>query len=117
MDKDPGLEMRRLSNDRDYWKRKAAALERKYGRLEGHAFIALVAVKHGKKWDSEVLWFDDERENVQASRHMRRQMMILAEELKDDGYVPEEDQDGGKNGDRLPDKVPDRQDPEEQVRV
>ena len=115
MDKDPGLEMRRLSNDRDYWKRKAAALERKYGRLEGHAFIALVAVKHGKKWDSEVLWFDDERESVQASRHMRRQMMMLTEMLKDDGYVPEEDQDGGKNGEQLPDKVSDGGDSKEQV--
>ncbi len=111
MDKDPGLEMRRLSNDRDYWKRKSAALERKYGRLEGHAFIALVAVKHGKKWDSAVLWFDDERESVQASRHMRRQMMTLTEMLKDDGYVPEEEKDGGSGNDRrIQDTVSERRD-------
>jgi hypothetical protein len=82
-------EFRRVENDRDYWRRRAEAVERKYAPLANRAAIAIVCdgvrrVAGGREfWKVSTLWIDDPREGVNAQRHLRLVMRALEANLKE----------------------------------
>lgn len=64
-------EIRQLQNDRDFWRRKAEALERRYAPLRGRAFLAITAECHGRRWVGETHFIDGETEQVRARNYLR----------------------------------------------
>jgi len=70
-----GEALRRLANDRDYWRRKAEALERKYKPIEGRCAIALLAkarIINGREtWTVDTIWIEDARDCVRNQRALR----------------------------------------------
>lgn len=71
-------EIRQLRNDRDYWRRKCEALERKYAPLAGVSALAIVlrdvrGGRHGvpETWTVDTVFVDDPRESVIRQRALR----------------------------------------------
>ena len=71
-------EIRQLRNDRDYWRRRCEALERKYAPLDGVSAIAIVLrdVRGGRRgvpesWTVDTVFIDDARESVVRQRALR----------------------------------------------
>ncbi len=62
-------EIRQLSNDRDYWRRKCEAMERKYAKLLGRSFLAFAVDKKnaGDVWGLEAIFVEDARDGVRAA--------------------------------------------------
>ena len=64
-------EARQLANDRDYWRRKAEAMERKYGRLHGRSFLAIVAHTKGRRLEGETIYIEDDADAVRVCNFLR----------------------------------------------
>lgn len=80
MKREPGTDeaLRRLANDRDYWRRRCEAVERKYAPLKGVSAIALVlrAMRGGRRggpefWTVDTVFIDDSGESVVRQRALR----------------------------------------------
>lgn len=63
---------RRLANDRDYWKRKCEAMEKKYGALKGRSFLAIVARTKGRRLEGETIYIEDAADAVRVSNFLKR---------------------------------------------
>lgn len=63
-------QIRQLANDRDYWRRKCEAMERKYARLQGRSFLAFAVDKKAAGedvWGLEAIFVEDARDGVRAA--------------------------------------------------
>ena len=65
-------EARQLANDRDYWKRKCEAMERKYAPLKGKSFLAIVAANKGRRLEGETIYIEDAADAVRVSNFLKR---------------------------------------------
>lgn len=65
-------EIRQIQNERDFFKRKADALERKYAPLHGRSCLAIVATRRGRKWQGETIFIEDRADAVSVSNYLRR---------------------------------------------
>lgn len=72
-----GEALRRLTNERDYWRRRCEAVERKYAPLAGASAIALVLrdMRGGRRgpeyWTVDTVFIDDPGESVARQRALR----------------------------------------------
>lgn len=62
--------VRQLANERDFWRRKAEAMDKKYATLKGRAFLAIVAHRSRAGWTGEVLFIDDNSDRVTGRNYM-----------------------------------------------
>ena len=82
-------EFRQIENDRDYWRRKCEAMERKFAPISGRSAIAIVCdgvrrVNGGREmWNVSTIWIDDPEEGVKVQRHLRAVMRALDENLNE----------------------------------
>lgn len=65
-------EVRQLANDRDYWKRKCEAMERKYAQLKGRSFLAIVARTKGRRLEGETIYIEDAADAVRVCNFLKR---------------------------------------------
>jgi len=78
-----GEALRRIANERDYWRRRCEAVERKYAPLAGVSAIALVLrdVRGGRRgpeyWTVDTVFIDDPSESVIRQRALRSLAMDL----------------------------------------
>lgn len=63
---------RQLANDRDYWKLKCEAMEKKYGPLKGKSFLAIVARTKGRRLEGETIYVEDAADAVRVSNFLKR---------------------------------------------
>ena len=63
-------EIRQLRNDRDYWRRRCEAMERKYGRLRGRSFLAILATRTRDGWTGETVYVEDPADAVRVSNYL-----------------------------------------------
>ena len=63
---------RQLANDRDYWKRKCEAMDKKYGPLKGKSFLAIVAHTKGRRLEGETIYVEDAADAVRVSNFLKR---------------------------------------------
>lgn len=73
-----GEALRQLANERDYWRRRCEAVERKYAPLRGASAIALVLrdVRVGRRgvpesWTVDTVFVDDPGESIIRQRALR----------------------------------------------
>ena len=88
---DADLTIRQLTNELNFWKRKAKAIEEKYAPFKNRSFIALMATKRGKKWGGEVSFVENNEDSVQSNNYLRNLMLGLAKEMESDGYYVSEE--------------------------
>ena len=63
-------EIRQLENERDFWRRKCRAIERKYAAVSGRSFLAIVSERAGRGWKGEVLYVEDPADAVRVSNYL-----------------------------------------------
>ena len=63
---------RQLANDRDYWRRKCEAMEKKYAPLKGRSFLAIVAHTKGRRLEGETIYVEDAADAVRVSNFLKR---------------------------------------------
>ena len=61
---------RQWKNEAEFWRRKAEAMERKYGRFKGRSFLAILAHRARDGWTGEVLFIDDSADRVTDRNYM-----------------------------------------------
>ena len=64
------VEFRQVENERDFWRRKCEALERKYGQFRGRSFLAITVRARPGRLVAETVMVKDAEDSVRVNNFL-----------------------------------------------